>query len=132
MARTKVGEESPRKRKPIGTQSRLVAPKRDGYARRFVNDIDGRVDRFKEAGYEVVTGDVETNSGQVGLDSQMGSAVCKGVGGGTKAVLMEIKQEWYDEDQAAKHAKIDHVESSLKQKKQGQYGSIQIDHNNRR
>lgn len=126
MGKTPVGEESPRKRKPVGSQSRLVAPKRKGYVRRYVNDIDGRVGMFKEAGYDVVTGDVETNSGQVGLDSQLGSAICKGVGDGKKAVLMEIKQEWYDEDQATKQERIDHTESSLHDKKQGQYGSIQI------
>lgn len=115
------------KRKPLGTQSVLTAPKRAGYVRRFVNDVDGRIERFQEAGYEIVQGNVETNSGQLGKDSKLGSAVHKGVGGGMKAVLMEIKQEWYDEDQKAKQERVDLSESSLKSKRtEGQYGDIRI------
>ncbi len=126
--RNEVGEEKPRKRTPIGTTQRLVAPKRAGYKRRYVNDVENRIEMFKAAGYEVVGGHVETNSGQAGLDSQMGNAVHKSVGNGTKAVLMEIKEEWYNEDQAAKQERIAESETALQsaKDKQGHYGEIQI------
>jgi len=126
--RTEVGEERPRKRTPIGTTQRLVAPKREGYKRRWVNDVDDRIAMFKAAGYEPVAGHLETNSGQLGLDSQMGNTVHKSVGGGQKAVLMEIKEEWYQEDQQAKQKRIDQTEAALvsAKDKQGHYGDIQI------
>lgn len=116
-------------RVPVGTRNVLTAPKREGYHRRFVNDTDDRIQTFIDAGYEVVKGDVSTGDDMVGNASKMGSAVSKSVGQGTKAVLMEIRQEWYDEDQKAKHNEITASESAMKQKRtEGQYGEIKIGH----
>ena len=103
-----------RKRIPLGTRNRLNAPKRAGFVRRFVNDVGDRVQRFKEAGYNIVEGDVPTGDSKIGRASQLGSTVAAEVGGGKKAVLMEIKEEWYNEDYNTAQAKIDRVENEMK------------------
>ena len=94
------------KRIPVGTQSKLTADNRPGFKRRFVNDEDGRVDMFLRAGYEIVN-DVDTiGQPRVGDASNTGSRPYKSVGGGMNAVLMEIPEEFYNEDQAAKERRI--------------------------
>lgn len=117
------------KRVPLARRNILTAPKREGYVNRWVNDTDDRIEAFKNAGYEIVSGDVQVGDNRVGSDSQMGSAVVKSVGGGTRAVLMQIKQEWYDEDQAEKYKRVKASESAMVPKQNdGQYGSIKIGH----
>src|SRR5271166_887701 len=45
-----------RKRKPFGNQQlKLERPTREGYTRRFFNDVPGRIARAQEAGWEIVT-----------------------------------------------------------------------------
>lgn len=125
---------------PVGQRNRLSAPKRPGYVRRWVNNDPGRVQMFQQAGYKVVTdegydpanpGVVRVGDPSVGKPAMMGSGVVEEVGGGKKAVLMEIRKDWYDEDQAAKHRKIDQMESQIKRrpKKDGFYGDISVDGN---
>lgn len=123
---------------PVGTRNRLSAPKRPGYVRRWVNNKPGRIQMFQQAGYKVVT-DQEydpANPGMVRVGDQftdkpaiMGSSVVEEVGGGNKAVLMEIRKDWYDEDQAAKARKIDQMEAQIKRRpnKDGFYGDIKVD-----
>lgn len=91
-----------KKRTPIGVRNVLTAPVRDGYVRRWVNDRDDRIERFREAGYEPVTADFKGGDPQLGDPSKPGSTVVKSVGGGVKSVLMEIPKEYYDEDQVVK------------------------------
>lgn len=121
-------------RVPLGTRNVLQYPQRPGYVRRVVNDVDDRVQRFKDAGYEIVHGDETGGDPMAGAASKIGSAVSKPVGGGRAGVLMEIPEEYYREDQAAKQAEIDKVESSMKRKSRpdqaedqlGQYGNVSI------
>ncbi len=118
-------------RAPIGTGNRLTAKQRPGYHRRYVNDQDDRIARFEEAGYTVVLDTSEdTSSVRAGSAAPVGSVVRKPVGGGTFAVLMEIPDEWYQEDQEAKARRVDAIEDAMEpQLKEGQYGEIAIKRN---
>lgn len=131
-------EEVRRKtRIPVGKRSVLNFPQRPGYVRRVVNDTnDGeRVKMFIEAGWvPVQMPNIDGGDKRAGADSQLATAVVRSVGGGTKGILMEIKKEWYDEDQAAKMKEIDRKEATLKRKKtsaanadaDGNYGEVDI------
>lgn len=105
------------KRTPInGTRNVLgVQGKEDGYHYRIVNDDGDRVKMFEEQGYEIVTDpNVKVGDRRVANPTSEGSAVQVSVGGGTKAYVMRIKREWYEEDQASKQAFINEQESAMK------------------
>ncbi len=120
------------KRTPIhGRRNKLTVKGQDpAYQYRVVNATDekgndtGRVQDFQDAGYEVVTDDVKIGDKRVATAKQVGSPVEISVGQGVKAVLMRIKKEWYDEDQAAKAASIAETEQSMN--KAGDYGKVEI------
>jgi hypothetical protein len=120
------------KRTPInGARGVLnVRGKDPAYSYRIVNDVDTRVNDFLERGYEVVTDQgVTIGDKRVAIPTQPGSVVEMSVGQGTKAVLMRIKKEWYEEDQSAKQQQVDQVEVQMKAetRKDGNYGSIKIE-----
>jgi hypothetical protein len=119
------------KRIPVSGRSRLEVRNRDpNYVYRIVNvnlesDPD-RVERFKEAGYEIVS---RKDVGMVGdskVDnpSSLGSAGEFSVGRGTKAVVMRIPKEFYEADQAEKQKPLADLE--MEAKKRADYGDIQI------
>lgn len=104
------------KRVPVGGPRDIltVLDKDPNYVYRFVlEDIPGRVERFKLGGYEVVTDDLEIGQRTVDRASKLGSAVTAHAGGGRKYVLMRIPREWYDEDQKAKQDKVDQLEATM-------------------
>jgi len=110
-------------RVPLGTRNVLTAPKRKGYVRRFVNIEPGRIEQFEAAGYTVVKENVQVGDPKIGKNLRPGSGVSLPVGGGTSTVLMEIKEEYYKEDQKAKQDKILLSESDMKrQLNSGQNG----------
>lgn len=96
-------ERRARRRADIGVSNmRLEAPPRAGFVRRFVNDVPGRIDRFRENGWETAEKDGGTDSrfvGKLGRAQESGSLY-------GNAVLMEIPEEFYREDQAAKAERI--------------------------
>ncbi len=116
-------------RTPIGQRNVLtVAGKDPNYVYRIVNDSGDRVQEFLDAGYELV----EASSVRVG-DKRVNSASAEGtvsqisVGQGQKAMVMRIKREWYNEDQAAKQVQVNELESTIKQKAlDGTYGKLEI------
>lgn len=118
------------KRIPLGTRNVLTAPKRPGYVRRFVNDENDRVAQFEAAGYEVVREAVEVGDPKAGNGSQVGSVVRPPVGAGRSAVLMEIPEEYYLEDQKAKQDRVDAGErdmrANLNSGRDGTYGKVEI------
>lgn len=119
-------------RTPInGRRSILgVKGKDPNFEYRIVNDVNDRVNEFLERGYEVVTdGDVTVGDKRVGKVSATGSPVEISVGQGTKALLMRIPKEYYEEDQKAKAANIAAIEADIKAetRKDGNYGSIKFD-----
>ena len=80
-------------RKPVGLRSPINrTPTRKGFKRRWVNDREDRIQMFKDGGYVPVQG----NDGQIKT---------RRAGSGVTAVLMEIDEELYNEDQQAKYKK---------------------------
>lgn len=92
---------------------------------------------FEDAGYQVVTDQTfdPENPGVVKVGDRtkgatpLGSAVVEEVGGGQQAVLMEIREDWFNQDQAAKARRIDEMEAQIKQRpqKDGMYGSVKAE-----
>ncbi len=128
-------KEERRKRIPLGRQDVLSFPKRAGFHRRIFNDNDkGRIKAAKDAGYTIVKEcDIDGGDTRAGADSQMASPVERSVGGGMKGILMEISQDWYDEDQKAKQDKISAEEKKKMLgpaitgvDKEGYYGDLKV------
>ncbi len=112
-----------KKRTPVGARNKLTADARPGFVRRWVNDTPGRVGMFEEAGYEKVDEPTKVGDPRAAEATQLGSVVRKPVGGGVDAVLMEIPESFYREDQAAKETALQQKEQSLlSEAKEGYYG----------
>lgn len=116
-----------KKRVPLTKRDVLKAREKDkGYEYRFVNDVEDRLIRFQDAGWEVVKGQ-KVGDQRAGSDTPMGSATTKAVGGGRTAVLMRKKSEWYEEDYAEKQTINDKSEQGLiAHAAQGRYGKLEI------
>lgn len=104
---------APRKRVPLGSRNILTAPKRAGFVRRFVNDKGDRVQAFKDAGWTPVK-DTPIGDPKLGRASSIGSLTNPSVGAGQRAILMEIPEQYYEEDYAAAQAEITKVENEIK------------------
>ena len=116
-------------RVPVGTRNVLtVAGKDPSYEYRVINDSGDRVQEFLDAGYELVEKDsVRVGDKRVNSASAEGSVSQISVGQGQKAFVVRIKKEWYEEDQAAKQAKVNALEDSTKAKAlDGTYGKLEI------
>ena len=117
-------------RTPVSQRNILTVKGKDpNYEYRIVNDVEDRITQFHEAGYEVVQNDsVDVGDRRASNGTSIGSAKVLSVGQGTKAVVMRIKKEWYEEDQREKHRKIAATEASIKDPSQngGDYGSTNI------
>ena len=90
-----------RARVPFGQQAlKLDYEQREGYQRRWINDTPGRIRRAMQGGWV----HVEEN----------GKPVDYGVSsGGLKAFLMEIPNEFYDEDFEQKQEKLNEVDDQV-------------------
>lgn len=116
------------RRTPLSKRNRLsVKNQEQGFVYRIVNDTDDRIELFQDAGYELVP-DAQVGDKRVGNAKSLGSTNSVSVGSGTQAFVMRIKKEWYDEDQAAKQARVDELEQTTQRdaKKHADYGSIKI------
>jgi len=117
-------------RTPIGTRNILTVKGKDpNYEYRIVNDVEDRITQFQEAGYEVVQSEsVEVGDKRAASGTSIGSAKTLSVGQGTKAYVMRIKKEWYEEDQRAKQGQIAATESAIKDPtlNGGDYGSTKL------
>ena len=117
------------RRTPVGRRQVLnVVGKEPGFVYRVVNDEGDRISTFQEAGWELVKGeDVKVGDSRIGKASAEGSAAQVSVGGGKKAFVMRIKEEWYAEDQAAKQDHVNQIEQATKEKAlDGTYGELRI------
>ena len=91
--------------------------KEDGYEYRMVNNVkDGqRIKRFLEYGWDFVPDPHKQKPDhRAGATSEMGTAVCRAVGGGISAYLMRIPKQWYDEYQQIKQDGITAKEEGLR------------------
>lgn len=106
-----------RKRIPLGTRNVLTAPKKVGFERRFINDNGDRVQNFKDAGWSVVSNEVDqVGDAKAGKASLMGSMANPSVGQGMRAVLVEIPEELYQADRAESQRQITRVENEIQRK----------------
>ena len=115
-----------------GTRNVLTVSGKDpNYEYRVVNDTGDRVAMMQERGYEVVTDkSVTVGERRIANPTQEGSPVQASVGGGTKAYVMRIRKDWYDEDQQAKAAQVAETEAAMKRDaKEGMYGKLEIGSN---
>lgn len=87
-------------RKPFGsTDQKLAWPIRPGYHNHWFNDDPGRIQTAKDAGYEHV---------QDYRSMPVSRVVGVAPGGGPLlAYLMEVPQEWWEEDQARQQKLVD-------------------------
>jgi hypothetical protein len=106
-------------RVPLGVaRSKLSVPGREGYVRRWINDTEGRLANAESGGYQFVQ-DEKLQVGQQDIDNvnrDLGARTSRVVDKttGQKAYLMEIKEEFYEEDQAAKVAAVEEVDRRIK------------------
>lgn len=89
-----VGETQ--RRKPIGLRGIDRTPTRKGFVRYWANVVEDNVDVFEEGGWKQVMGD----------DGQPKTRKSR-AGRGPRAVLMEIPEELYNDDQIAKTRKYE-------------------------
>lgn len=96
-----------------------------GMIPRWFNDSPGRIQQAEAAGWEFVSPEHATSVGMGGLhqeNSDVNSKVSKVVNTLEKterAILMEIKKEWWDESQELKEAKNARVDQALRPVQQG-------------
>lgn len=109
-----------------------VSGKEPGYQYRIVNDTGDRVAQMQERGYEIVTSqDVKVGERRVANPTQEGSPVQASVGGGVKAYVMRIRDDWYKEDQTAKAKHITDTEQAMVQSaREGNYGKLELSSGN--
>lgn len=94
-------------RRPFGsTTQKLAYPARPHYHRHWFNDTPGRVEEALQAGY--------TN-----VEDKEGKRVVRVVGvspsgGPLNAYLMEIPEEWYQEDMVAQQKRVDEMDSAIR------------------
>lgn len=119
------------KRTPINGRNILaVSGKEAGYTYRIVNDVGDRVKMFEDNGWELVEADaVRVGDRRVSGASSLGSKAQVSVNkDGTKAFVMRIKDEWFQEDQESKARAIAEQELSMKQQalSEQDYGKLEI------
>lgn len=107
------GSVTRQKRVPMHERMPLSADSRPGFRRRVVNDVPGRIDRLKLAGWTVVEDGTKLGDTYAGQASGVGSQSSKPVGRGINGILMEIPEELYNEDQATKQRMIDETEKAM-------------------
>jgi hypothetical protein len=120
------------RRESITKRNRLRVKNPDpNFVYRFVNDQEDRVEILKEYGYEVAPPDSNhaTKDKRVDVGESIGSAPSIAVGNGTRAVLMRIPKDWYDEAQAEKLQELTKLEDSIRNPKtlgRESYGKVEF------
>lgn len=109
-----------------------ISGKEPGFHYRVVKTTKpGRIDKFLEAGYEIVldrNGELTVgDSGQ--RDVSEGTPVKINLGRGEIGYLMRQRQEWYDEDQNQKETELREQEASMlnRAKQENFYGKLEVE-----
>jgi hypothetical protein len=110
-------------RVPLGVaRSKLTVAGRPGYRRRWINDSEGRLQNAQDGGYEFVMNENVAQIGDADIGNEnrdLGARTSRVVDSGTgqRAYLMEIKEEFYQEDQRAKVAKVEETDRRIRKGK---------------
>lgn len=100
-----------RARKPFGSHTqKLSYPKVPGMHLHWFSDKPGRIMQASEAGYDHVK---RPDGSNVSLPVGVNDA-----GGAEMGFLMQIPEEWYQEDMAAQQVQIDQFENAIKRGQQ--------------
>jgi len=115
-------------RVPVNQRNILTVKDKDpNFEYRIVNDVDDRIQQFKEAGYELVDSAVKVGDKRVNDPTSLGSVKEISVGQGQRAFLMKIPKEYFAEDQASKLKKASDIEQATKAKAlDGNYGELKM------
>lgn len=118
------------RRTPVGQRNILsVSGKDPDYHYRFVNDTGDRIQsEFLDNGWEVCKAeDHRIGDKRLGAASSVDSAARASVGKGEQAILLKIRKDWYEEDQAAKQGYVNKTEEALRgEALDGTYGKFEI------
>jgi hypothetical protein len=107
-------DRSTKVRVPLGTRNRLGFRNLDKrFHYHLISDQEDRLDRALEAGYEFVESDEKMGDTRVAEGNTVGSRVAKPVGNDVTGYLMRIPLKFYNEDKAAKAAKIKETEEQM-------------------
>jgi hypothetical protein len=91
-----------RTRIPVSSaHTKLNAPERPGFHRRFVNDLPGRIEKFQQAGWVIVL-----KGGQPWSESVSQTEKLRGF-------LMEIPDEFYNDDFLRKQEALDETDFAI-------------------
>lgn len=96
---------------------------------RWVNDVEDRIEVFKRGGWQLVDEKHKIGDRQVDSSSNVDQVITKNVGAGRTAYLLRIEKEFYQEDQAAKAARIAEKERAMlanERNAEGRYGSVTL------
>ncbi len=142
-SREDAGSESRKERIPLGVhRSKMSVPSGlvpDGYHGHWINDVDNRLMMAQQGGYDFVGNDGRYKiGGEIDdVNSDLGNKISQIVDRekGTRAYLMIIPQEYYDEDQAQKLESVNEVDNAIKQggykadglEKNRSYGDVKYD-----
>ena len=97
---------------------KLYSSQKPGFYRRWVNDSENRLDRAQDSGYTFVSEDCDAESTDLGTRVSRRVGTDKN-GNPINAYLMEIPEEFRNEDLALKEQKIRKTEQSIRH---GTYG----------
>ncbi len=100
------------------------------WANDIVNNAEGNLDRYLDAGYEFVTHQCIVGDRKVDAATSIGGKISKAVGNGVTAFLMRCPDEIYHEELAFMTHAADEVtagiKASLNSKEEGKYGEVKI------
>lgn len=103
-----------------GNNMKLTLPERQGYHRHWINDDGDRIERALRGGYQFIYKDAvsKVGTGPEPGHNDLGAVISKVVGrrddGSPKrAYAMEIKLEYYNEDQANKHRHVREMQAEI-------------------
>lgn len=99
-----------------------------GFHACWVNDYN--VDAYLAGSYDFVTYNVTVGDKHINAAATEGGKISMPVGNGVIAYLMEIPQEWYEEDMAKLENETDEKERAMRDtfrsKEDGRYGEVKI------
>ncbi len=123
-------KRKPRRTSINGARNVLtVSGKEPGFEYRIVNDDGDRVAQFEEMGYEVVKdSSIKVGDRRIANPTKEGSPIQVSVGGGQKAYLMRIREDWYKEAQEDKAKAVDEIEKGMlkEAKSSADFGKISL------